>query len=339
MPYDDDEFAQLMAGESPYQGGQFGGTGAGASFEPQARLLPGAQREDLSIEEQLQEPFDPSWAGANERWKRNVIEPAQAWWEYQPREEKFMDVVRTATDFINPQKGATPGMASVFGIGEKKAFQQMQQAARAQKSLQEELEREALKRSGAARWLGKARTSTMKKGTPLGDTMRKVGYAPGAESTVKLKSPKGDLARATAGAADINLPLRGGEDPMTIAHVLGHEMGHPQWRRMQRLAELGDPEALEVVNALEQAMAAAPKFRHPGDVMPAAIEVTEQRARSIPEALESGIARAIPIDRPHGPDPFGERIADFLSTLTTHKGQQELTKRQREILAPIMDFY
>lgn len=118
MPYDDDEMAQLMAGQTPYQGGQFGGTGAGASWGES--LVPGRPEERAGIMDiargdvPLSEDYPMGGANADEVFKRNVLEPAQSWWEYTPREEKFMGLLNVGVDVADM---ALEGGAGAMGAG------------------------------------------------------------------------------------------------------------------------------------------------------------------------------------------------------------------------------
>lgn len=366
MPYDDDEeFAATMAGTPRPMGGAgryFGGPEpprmtAGApepvsQAEFEERLMRAAEAWKAEGKPVFEEPLDPLWTSEGrakfaEQFKRQVAEPAMAWWEYTPRQEKFMDILRTATDIVQPGKGA--GQAAVFGAPGRKAWREAVEALakatgeQAPKEvvdiLEREVKREAAARTAQATFLKKARGSVMKKGTPLGDLTRKLGIAPGAEGSVVAKAPIGSPARATAQGAVVTTPLRGGEDPATLTHILGHEMGHVHWNRIDTLARLGDPDAIKVMTAFERAIAAAPAtFRKPGGLMGAAIEVAEGRARDIPEAMETGIVRASGLAA-HGPRPFGERVADLYSKLLTERGQRELSQRQRNILSEVMDLY
>jgi hypothetical protein len=69
-----------------------------------SKLKAGGTEAELPIEQQLQVPLDLSMSGIADRWKRNVAEPAMAYWEYVPRQQKFMDAVSLLTDLVEPGK-------------------------------------------------------------------------------------------------------------------------------------------------------------------------------------------------------------------------------------------
>lgn len=346
--------------EEEREPGEWGGAVRGFGDEPAFRAPLGAKELSQRAWEQGRAPgLDPDVWKAN--WRESVQEPLEDWWE-KPRHQKFMDVLTAATDIAQPGKGAGVKAAGVFmhpNLMRKVASAKRLGRGADVKLLEQVAKREEPLRKAAANWLTQARGTIYKKNTPLGDTMRKIGYAPGKESSLVLSmDPSAPIKASSVTGSYIKM---GGhklakQDPAAAMHILGHEAGHPLYTRARALARLGDKNAIKVVEALEGAVMAGKGWRRPGGVMGKTLGAATKPGRSIPE---SGVVKKA-IDKPHprrtlreevgvGPSAaelteyraelrMGERIADLLSELVTFKGQQGLNPRQREFLSAIMDF-
>jgi hypothetical protein len=219
-------------------------------------------------------------------------------------------------------------------------------------------EREAPLRKAAANWLSRARTTVYKKGTPLGDTLRKVGWAPGAEPSVKLKGEDATHRRliesaAAPGGQSINVPVKASDDPAAAMHIVAHEKSHVDYNRMKVLAR-HDPVTRQVKDLLEAAVIERKGWRRPGSVMQSSVISAREglpfreaeRYRTLAKGVDKPHPRGRAIDIPDEPilgehmaeRRMGEQIADLLAELTTVKGQQGLPVRVKEILSVIMDF-
>lgn len=249
-------------------------------------------------------------------------------WQDLPRWKKGMEVLTLIPELL--EGGGPKVIGSMFPTKNSMEFaaKQLPDAA-ARKAALEAIPR---LRKAAGDWMGKARTSIMKKGTELGDFVRREFDIKGEWPTTYLKSEPlkregrrnvKNLSGSYTQSGVVNLPVSPLDDPAVAKEVFGHELGHIIYNRIKAVAHSkGDPNrklAQKLMAEAERAAGMSP-FRDPSGIMGPVTAAAKQKTRgsSIPDIQDiarfskrsaSAAKRKMGTGRPHEPY-FGPGVVD-----------------------------